>query len=520
MKKIFLFLIISSIFTLSSNAQGYNIEVKVKQFPNQDFILGHHKNDKLIPDDTVKSNSEGIAVFRGKKPFHEGMYFIFLPNKRYFDFIMGKDQDFFISNDTTDLMKNLKIKGSVENQIFADYYKFLYAQNTKAQKLRQEYKKASPKRKKEIEKELKNIGKAFEKKYEDISSKYPNMFFTKFLAATREIQVPDSIKDRYAQYLYYKKHYFDGFDISDSNLLYTPIYQQKIDTYLDKVVPPDPDSINAAVDMLLKKASSDPELYRYMLIHLYNKYAKSQLMIAENIFVHLADIYIKKATWSTDSFKNELKTKIIRKKNCLIGHKAKPLHMTILPSDSASIEQLRIPLQEMKQKGLVIEKDKSRTFEEKVPDLSALIAQYMAYFPSDMDLYDVKAPYTILWFMSPDCSHCKIETPKFFKDYKEKLKSKGVVVWCIYMERNTDNWAKFSNDIGKWFSFVEKNHFYDEHWYNMWNPFDNYRFKFDVSSTPTLYLLDKNKKILAKKIGYEQAMEIINDLEKNKKKNK
>ncbi len=515
MKKIFYLLFALLISVSATYAQGYKIEVKIKGAENQDIILGHHKNDNLIPDDTVKTDKNGYGVFKGKKPLHEGMYFIFLPSKTYFDFIVGKDQNFYLQNDTTDLLKDIKVKGSQENQLFADYHIFMAKENEKIADLRKQYTATKNKKEKEkIKAQLKDIGKLFEQRYNEIVSKYPNMFFTTFLKATKGVDVPDSIKSRQAQYYYYKKHYFDNFDLSDPRLLYTPFYDQKIDMYLDKVVPPNPDSINAAIDMMLSKAQGDSLLYQYLLVHLFNKYARSEYMIAENIYVHLADIYIKKATWSTDSFKNELKTKIIRKKNCLIGKTAPELHMTILPNDSAKIEELRVPLAEMRQKGLKIEKDTSRTFEQKLPDLSELIAEYLSYFPSDAKLSEVKAKYTILWFLSPTCSHCIEETPKFYKDFQKKLEGKGVVVWAIYLEKNTDNWAKFSKDFNTWFDFVEKNKFYDKGWYNMLNPFDNYRFKYDISSSPVLYLLDRNKKILAKKIGYKQAIEIIENMNK------
>ena len=37
----------------------------------------------------------------------------------------------------------------------------------------------------------------------------------------------------------------------------------------------------------------------------------------------------------------------------------------------------------------------------------------------------------------------------------------------------------------------------------------DWRDKYDIYSTPVVYLLDSNKKILAKRISYEQIVEII-----------
>ncbi len=518
MKKTYYLLIISLLLTITGVAQSYKIEVKVKGVENQDLILGYHKGGNLMPYDTVKADKNGYAVFKGKEPLRQGLYFIFLPSKTYFDFIVGKDQTFYIENDTADIYSKMKVKGCDENTAFIDYHNFLMEQNKKMEDLRAKYQQTKDEKEKaDIEAQMKDVSKKYEQKYQEIVSKHPDWFFSTFLKATQQIIVPDSITDQHAKYEYYKTHYFDNFDISDTRLLYTPFYDEKIETYLDKVVAPVPDSLTAAIDMILGKVRHDSVAFRYTLSHLFNKYAKSQLMIAENVYVHLADIFINEANWISDSIKNELKTKIVRKKNCLIGNEAKPLHMFILPSDTAQIEALRIPLEDMKARGLEIEKDQSRTFEEKLPDLSELIGEYIANFPQDIKLYNTNTKYTILWFMSPDCSHCKVETPAFFRDVQNKLKDVDVQVWCIYLERNTDDWNRFSNDIGKWFDFVEKHKFYDPKWYNVWNPFDNYRFKYDISSTPVLYLLDKDKKILAKRIGYDQAIDIILDLEKAEK---
>ena len=515
MKNLLLLLLFSSLMLSVTYAQGYKIEVKIKGVENQELILGHHKNSNLIPNDTVSTNSKGYAVFEGNESLHQGMYFIFLPTSTYFDFIIGDDQTFAIENDTSDLFLNFKTKGSSELEIFVDYHSFLVEQNERIYTLREDHKKETNEAKKtQIEDELNTISDAFESYYDKITTKYPDMFFTAFLKASRDVSVPETITERTAQYYYYKNHYFENFDVSDSRLLYTPLYENKIDTYLDRVVLQDPDTLIEAIDYLLKETEHDESLYQYMLIHLFNKYATSQMMVAENLFVHLGEVYIEKATWSADSFKNELQTKIVRKKNCLLGKNAPQIKMTFLPSDSLGIERLRAPLEIMKQHGLEIENDTSRTFEEKVPDLSQQIAEYMSFFSKDQQLYDVKAKYTILWFMSPDCSHCKTETPLFYKKYVEVLRELDVEVWCVYMEKNTDNWNKFSNSLKEWMNFVQKHKLYD--WKNVWNPFANYRFKYDLNSSPILFLLDENKKIIAKRIGYLQATDYILHLEGQK----
>lgn len=510
---VFLILAISGVYA----QQGYKIEVKVKGAENGQIILGHHKSGNLIPDDTAKANSQGYAVFKGKKKLPHGLYLIFLPNRTYFDILVGDDQQFYVENDTTDLFKNLKVKGSLDNEIFLRYQQFMEKNSQKAKAIEEKLKKAkSDKEKEKYKKQLQDLTDEWKNYILNINKEYPNLYVSQFLKGLIDVQVPDSIKDPLKQYLWLKKHYFDNFDISDIGMFYTPFYEKKIDNYLDKIIVQHPDSLIEAVDYILARVKGNDEMYKNVLIHLFNKYARSQMMIAENVYTHLAEIYIKDAYWSDPKFINRLKTRIARKKNCLIGVQAQPLELAVLPPDSAAIEQLRIPLKEMKQKGKEIEKQKPK-FDDRIADLSELLAQYMANFPQYIDLYKINANYIVLWFMDPECSHCRAETPQMFKIFKNDLKDKGVVVLNIYLPRNTDDWGRFCDHIGKWFTFVEKDKLYADGWINAWNPFANSRFKYDISSTPKVYVLDKDKKIIAKNIGPDQVKEVILDMEKAKK---
>ena len=66
----------------------------------------------------------------------------------------------------------------------------------------------------------------------------------------------------------------------------------------------------------------------------------------------------------------------------------------------------------------------------------------------------------------------------------------------------------------KWTDFVNEHKLYN--WINAWNPYSyDYKIKYDILSTPQIYLLDKNKKIIAKKIAVEQVEDIIDAFRKN-----
>lgn len=63
----------------------------------------------------------------------------------------------------------------------------------------------------------------------------------------------------------------------------------------------------------------------------------------------------------------------------------------------------------------------------------------------------------------------------------------------------------------------------DEHqldWINVYDGvfYNNVREKYDVYSTPVIYVLDKNKVIKAKRVAVEQIKQIVNDIESEYKK--
>jgi peroxiredoxin len=141
-------------------------------------------------------------------------------------------------------------------------------------------------------------------------------------------------------------------------------------------------------------------------------------------------------------------------------------------------------------------------------------------------LYDIRSDYTILVFWDPECGHCKAELPKFAELLK-KYKGKSVSVYSVSQD-HTEAWKKF----------ITKNHMED--FINVAVPQDvykgdqkaahkyvadgltdynslNYRKFYDIISTPRIFLLDKDKMIIAKQIESEQMGKILDHFMSQKK---
>ncbi len=540
MKKLISVLLILGFLIIASNlfAQAYEIKVKIPKLKNKQIILGHRFNAQLLPDDTTMLDHKGEGIFKGKTKLPGGMYFIFLPSRSYFDILVGDNQKFTIENDTTDFLKNIKITGDKENQVFVEYQLFLADNRQTAEALTEEYKSSNDEmRKKEIQAKFNEINQNVGIKIEEIVKTYPDFFFSKFLQATQEVKIPENITDQKDKYYYYRNNYLKNFDYTDERLLRTPIYEGRLDYYLEKVIPQHPDSIIPEVDVLITNTRHNKELFRFMLVHLFNKYAKSQLMGMENVYLHIAEkYYISEAEWSDKKFIDELKENVRRKKPGLIGKTAPEIKMVLMPNTADGIADLHQALSDLQQSGNAILKNEEsikqktrllRTNNSKLSDSAArsqvIISElaekletiFMPKFDGYISLMDQKSKYLILYFWEPDCSHCKEATPKFSEAYDElKMKEKGVDVMAIYLHRNINEWEKYTKSIYDWLEFISKHKMLK--WQNVWEPFgySQFRDKYDISSSPVLYLLDKDKKIIAKRIGWDQAFQVIEEIEK------
>jgi len=117
-------------------------------------------------------------------------------------------------------------------------------------------------------------------------------------------------------------------------------------------------------------------------------------------------------------------------------------------------------------------------------------------------LHEINAPVTIVAFYEPTCGHCKKEIPKLYKEVFEPYRSKGVQVFAVYS----------LNDRKEWQDLV------DEHevcvWIKVHDPHyeTNFRSYYDIRSTPMIYILDKNKKIVGKRLDVEQMPGFLDHL--------
>ena len=353
----------------------------------------------------------------------------------------------------------MKSKNSPENELFYEYLSYLNVRQLEVKTLQKELKTADDNRKAEIDARMVELDEEVRNYIDNLHKEHQGTFTSNFIYALEYPQVPEAPKnedgsiDSTFAFKYFKQHFFDHLDFTDERLLRSNTYHEKVFYYMDKLTLQDPDSIIKAADYVLALAAQDPELFKYTLSNFTSKYERSEQMGMDAVFVHLAKNYFMKGK-ADDWFDEKQMAKLSERANALdpllIGKKA--------PN--------------------IVVKD---TAQEKF-----------------LELYKVKAKYTIVYIWSPECGHCKIATPKLKKLY-EKYKDQGVEVFAVGNE--------FENE--EWIEFIRK---HDLNWINGSDGGDfrsNFRTLYDVYSTPQTYLLDENKKILSKKMSVDSLENIL-----------
>lgn len=477
--RILLFILLNFSLLSSSCSNGYKIKITIEGMENQDVILAHYMNKSIYPDDTLRFNDQGTGVFKGSQELPQGMYIIYLPSGRYFELLMGEDQDFTITTDTVDYVRDAKVEGSEDNELFFEFQQYMLSKRDDHTRLQNILRTSTDEKEKEkARKELQAINEDRKDMLSKITAEHPDLFVSTFFRSTMEVEVPDppvaedGTIDSTWQYRYYKQHYFDNFDPHDPRLLRTPLYEEKIMQYLERVVVQIPDTLIREVDYLLDGARSDSVLFRYLLVTLFNYYGDSKIMGLDAVQVHLAEkYYLREAWWIGDDFRQELEERVTALKPLILGNVAPDIELLFVPADHFRAAA-------------------NDSILKRYPHVGTL-----------RKIHDIPGDFMVLLFWEAGCSHCKKAVPQMYKIYKEQLEPMGVKLVAI---------STLFGEEGKveWIDFVNKHGLYD--WMNAWNPYDyQYKITYDIRSTPQLFVLNKDKEIIGKRISPEQVPDLI-----------
>lgn len=461
-KHIYSLILLLLFVSVSCSEKGHKIAIQVDGLSNAEVKLGYHFSGRQYVVDTVATDEAGRAVFKGTDRLPRGLYIVTLPEDKYLEVIVDTDQVFDIETSIKDPLGTTRFSGAAENSSFYEYLLFLRDRQQRLSEIHQQLETpALPQEQRQtILQERDAINQKIKKKQESHIKAFPKGLLTLIFQTQREVDVPppmrkqDGSEDVEAAYRQYKKDFWKRVDFSDNRLLRTPVYYAKLVRYFTGVVAPDPDTVIREAERVIGYAGADDEMFTNTVFILAGIFDRFSVTGFDSAFVHIVETYYQtgKVPVDDEAVLESIIRRAERLKPTLIGSVAPDIEMVM--TDNATISLHRIP------------------------------AQYM-----------------VVYFWNSECVYCDKLTPELNLLY-EKYREKDMVVFSVNTEEDT----------GDWQNYIEKNNIVE--WLNVSDPENRsgFRQKYNVRGVPLLFLLDRDKKIIAKNIDIRHLEHLLKEM--------
>jgi thiol-disulfide isomerase/thioredoxin len=473
MKKILsIGLLLSSFFYQAAAKDGFKIQIKFKDLKDSSFFLAHYFAKPLptiYKTDSGKLDKTGASVLKSDKKITGGMYLIMLSDRKtYFEFLLNNGDDLVITvENSKDLpSKGLTIQNSADNEAFIGYEEFVRVVGEEHQELMSKLSKAKNSiDSTAIQSKMNDKMKSLVAYRNDYSAKNPNSLLAKIFKGLELPKVPegkhylpDGKEDKDYAYRFYKAHYWDNFDLKESRLINTPIYDARITEYFEKLVIPMPDSVIKDMDWILEQTRGTGDLFNYTLSWLATFTQESKIMGMDKAYVHLFDTYYEKgdAAWLSTDLLEKHRQHANDLRHNLIGKLGYDISMIDTSGNPVTVSK-------------------------------------------------IQAKYKLIVIWDPTCGHCMKEVPALDSTYKaDKLKARGVKLIGICAENLEKPWKEF----------IIKHRLSD--WIHIHDPErkSNYKSMYNARVNPTIYLLDEKGIIRGKTIDHTNITSLIDMLER------
>lgn len=473
--------------------QAQSIRFKIANQKDTTVHLVKYIGKSLFYADTAEIKN-GVVTFDGKKQ-KSGILGLYIPGQSILEFVYNAEPETSVEASGPNFMANATAKKSEENKIFFAYVKFMSDKKGEAAQLTAERDKLdkTSAEYKELDAKITGLSKEVESYQERIAKNYDKMLVGQIVKMSMDIKIPDAPKDENGVVLdssfafnYFRKHYFDNIDLHNDGLVRTPVFDSKFSYYFsNRMIPQHWDSIIHYAFEFIDRLDPKSDMFQYCVSTLTSTYEKSKIMGMNKVFVYLGKRYYctnnaegkSPAHWMTEKQLETLCEKVNTHYNLVMG--------AVPPN-------------------LILRDTTDRNWQ---------------------DFYSLKSDYTILYFWDPDCGHCKTITPKLQTLYEKKWKDRNIEIFAVGKATG--------DDFEKWKTFIRKNHLsfinvgvtrnlYDSalvdarHFIPKYTTLEslNYQQTYDIFATPKVWVLDKDKKIIAYSLTISQLEEMLDRLQK------
>jgi len=460
-----LFLIVPELYS-----QSFRIEALVKDLPGEEVVIGAVRGDKFTPADTVMPDS-GKIVFDIPGDAHTGVYRIILGQTVYASVMNEAPQkiDFIFNNDSclfeTDFnhpVDSMKVIYSKDNKVWYDFIKKEEAYQKELNDLRSQInyfdensddKYYTEYKKKEIIKKYNSLQKQRANLINTIERKYPKLYATKIVRMYKEPFLDGNLSESKRKMIY-KKSFFKDLDFTDETLINSDVYTKKSYEYL-----------MSYTNSKLSREQQLDELNKAVDVILDNTKSDPavsdfivgylmrgfEMLGMEELLQHIAEKYTPAVSCSSDE-KTTLQRRIDLQK-MLPGTEVPPFSLVDIDGDTISLS-------------------------------------------------NISNEYKLIVFWATWCPHCEQMLPNLYQWYINR--DIDIEVVAISVDSDIEAWKKFIEERGySWINCNEP---------GKWD--GKVTIEYNIYATPTMFLVDKDNKIISKPIDFNQFIDSVIELSK------
>ncbi|MEZ5197260.1 MAG: thioredoxin-like domain-containing protein [Bacteroidales bacterium] len=434
-------LILLMTISISVIGQKFSLKLEIENIPEKEIYLANFYGEKNNIVDTAMP-VEGKIIFPLKSDYHEGLYRIFLDKDIFFDIIYNKE-NIEIKTDYEDLYEKLVVVTSVENKI---YYDFLRKGNDYRRKfdLLAPVNDYFPKTDSFFfvaRTKFLFIQAEFLEYIDKTVKKNPDAWATKIIKQKRPLYYNPTL-DEYGRKEYAVEHYFDNMDFTDVELLRSNVYTTIAIEYMTLFSNPSltqdqlENEFIKAVDKIMYEAMDNSIVYEFIVEYLVSGFERFHF---DKVLDYIAENYNPEQC-ENEERKNDLQTRLEKYAELTIGK----------PGPEIAI-----------------------------PDMDGNITR----------LSEITSEYTLIVFWASWCPHCAESLPSIDNIYQTVDRSKLEVV-AISLDKEKDKWESSVQEL----NFTWKDCCDLKGWDSQ------AAIDYNVYATPTMFLLDHQKNIVAKPI--------------------
>jgi len=446
MKKLF-FILFFVIPFFSTGQHPWTIRGEIRSLSLVKIALSSFWGEKPFLVDSALSDNSGNVSFTMKARAIPGLYRLSWGKDRFLDLVWNRE-DVVFSTVAESPADSMKIFSSIENRLYYYYLRLDRMNQAKLEVLMPVIAYYPQKNQfySEVADEYENTQKSQEKIFDSISRLYPESYSVRIFRNLQTPFLPAALsKDVRLNYL--KQHFFDRTDFHDTLLLHSNSWANKAVAYLSLY---SSNKLNQkqlqaefikAVTAMLSAASVNPDIYKFLLDYFVGGFDKYHF---DEVVTYIADNFQDPYSCEDQARKTVLQKKLENFKKISVGKIAPEIEI----ADA----------------------------KEKTIRLSTITSEY-----------------TLVIFWSSECGHCTEMMPKVKKLYDDQ-KPKRFEVLAVSVDTSKTEWISFLKEEKlDWLNGSDLKGFDGK-------AADDY----NIYATPTMFLLDKGKKILAKPITYRE----------------